>query len=205
MGSTEERDRRRRRPLFVLLLVSLLLGAGLGLLLDELLERGGQGTSPTAAAPVRSPAPTDVQVVTPLPQQANQAADVVRASRGTTAGRLAARTATLPDLLLQGTVDGEVGPGTPATLLVTVRNPSARGLRVTGLDGRVVSVQQAAAGGCSAGWYHVGSFAGDLLLGAGARATVRLPVTFDDLPDVDQNGCRGAQYAFSYTVRAVAA
>jgi hypothetical protein len=202
-SSTEERDRRRRRP-FVLLLV-LGLGVGLGLGLEELLEGDGGGARPLAAAPVRSPAPADVQVVTPVPQQANQAGHVVGASRGTTAGSLAGRTATLPDLLLQGAVDGEVGPGAPATLLVTVRNPSAQRLRVIGLAGRVASVSRVAVGGCSAGWYHVGAYAGDLLLGAGAQATVRLPVTFDDLPDVDQNGCRGARYAFSYTVRAVAA
>lgn len=202
-GSTEEHDRRRRRLPFVLPLVALLVGAGLTTLLDELLEhdRPLRGTAVSAApAPQREAVP-QVQVVTPQPQGARAEA----VSAASVAGADNAGTAALPPLVVTSAVDTEVGPGSPATLTVSLRNPSAHGVRITGLAARVVSVAQRGSGACQPGWYRIASYAGDLALPARATRDVRLAVVFVDLPDVDQDGCKGAAYSFRYTVQAVAA
>jgi hypothetical protein len=84
-----------------------------------------------------------------------------------------------------------------------VRNPSRRDLVVNGVEARVVSVApKDGRASCSASWYQVEPFGGSLELLAGATVHLVLAVRFVDLPDVNQDACKGARYTFAFDVRA---
>ena len=106
---------------------------------------------------------------------------------------------------VSGTVVGSVGPGSPARLVITVSNPNNQDVLLTSVSGNVTSVTSAGLSGkpvCSASWYHVGSFTGSRTITKGARTTVELPVTFDDLTTTNQDNCKRAHYTYSFTAQA---
>jgi hypothetical protein len=199
-SGTEERDRRRRLP-FVLLLVGVLVGALVALGLDELLEAAPTRVTTAAPRPAATSGAPQVQVVVPEPQQGRAEAAAVR---GTSVAGGEGVTAA-PVLHVTGAVAGDVAPGVPATLVVTVENPSRTDARVTGVSADVVGVQRSGPGACSSSWYGIASYTGDLVVPSGASRDVRLRVTLADLPDVNQDGCKGARYTFRFAVAAVPA
>lgn len=210
-----EDDRRRRGFLLALFGGALLLLLGL---FGGWLAFGDTGTaSPRALGGSPSPSPSSgVTVVLPTPQPgaSPSSAPVVGTTEGQPASEDVDRSgngngngSSNPGhpLSVSGEVNGSVGPGTPATLVVTITNPNNQAVVLTSVGGAVTSVTSAGQAGkpaCSVSWYHVGSFAGARTIARNSSTTVSLPVTFDDLPTVNQDNCKGAQYTFSFTAQA---
>jgi hypothetical protein len=190
MTSPEHEDDRRRRGLLVLLVIAVLLVL-LGILSWYPGFGSGKAAGTTRPTAARTPGPV---VVRPSPEA------VAVEGTGTSTGT--ARTGLGTPLVATSQVVGEVAPGAPATLVLTLTNPAPRPVRVMAVSARITSV---AASACSTSWYDVGSFAGPTTLPGHGVATVRLRVTFLDSPTVNQDGCKGASYTYGYRVEAIQA
>ena len=108
-------------------------------------------------------------------------------------------------IAVTGVVSGSLGPGSPATLLVTITNPNNQDVVVTSVTASVTSVAPGALAGkpaCSLSWYHVGSFSGSRTVAKNSSATIGLPLTFTDVPSTNQDNCKGASYTYSFTAQA---
>lgn len=186
-SSTQQQDDRRRRPVLLWLgaVTALLLlavgGAALVIDGDAVPESGGSARRSGGLPPVIVGEPAPVT---------DDALNGAGAGAGVGATALGLR--------VEGTVRGELGPGSPAVLVVTVSNPLAADVLLTSATGRVTATDRS---GCSAGWYRVGAFAGDREVSAGDRTSLELPVTFLSDPGVNQDACKGATYRFSVDVR----
>jgi hypothetical protein len=204
-----EEDRRRRGLLVLLLAAILLLLLGfLGgyLVLGPDTSGAAQATPtslhvPPGVLPVESPSGVPA-VLDGTGQAVTEAAGV--GTRAATGHGEAVSRMGLP-LVVASKVVGRVGPGTPATLVITVTNPDTSGVVLTGATARITSVTSAASTtgpACSPGWYAVGTFSGVRPLGPLASTTVELRITFDDSRSVNQDSCKSARYAYAYRVEA---
>ncbi len=216
MATEEREDDRRRRGLLLLLLAAVLLLLLLGLLLGYFAfgrdVAGGTGrpqaagtprpaaVQPSAAAGIR---PSQAPVIVDGTGQAVAQPDGTTGSTSAT-GNGTALTSPGP-LVTSSRVIGTVGPSNPATLLLVLSNPGQSAVRVTALSAQVTAVAGSPTPGapdCSKDWYHVAPFSGSRTIAPGGQATIELAITFDDLPAVNQDSCKGARY--TYTYRAVA-
>jgi hypothetical protein len=108
-------------------------------------------------------------------------------------------------LTVTGAVTGQVRPGSPATLRVTIGNESNQDIavtRVTGIITGVIATGRPGVPACSAAWFSVGAFSGHLVIRKKGSGAVALPVAVSDLPGTNQDGCRGAVVGFSFTALA---
>jgi hypothetical protein len=192
MTSPEREDDRDRRGLLVLLVLAVLLVL-LGILFGYLGFGSSRAEDTDRATAVRTRAPA---IVRPSP------AAVAIEGTGTSSGT--AQTGLGTPLLASSEVLGEVAPGAPATLVLTLTNQAPRAVQVMTVSARITSVSTATSA-CSTSWYDVGSFTGPTILPGHGVATVRLPVTFFDSPTVNQDGCKGARYTYGYRVEAIQA
>jgi hypothetical protein len=191
-----EEDRRRRGLLVLLVGAVLLLVLGfLGgyLALRPQASGATQGSPRASARPSASPSVSPV-VVDGTGQAVSQPARQGPVGRGEAVSRGGT------ELRVSSQVLGRVGPGTPATLVLTITNPDGSAVVLTGATARVTDVTSARA--CSPGWYDVGSFHGGRALGPHATTTITLRITFADSPTVNQDGCKGARYSYRYQVEA---
>ena len=100
---------------------------------------------------------------------------------------------------------GQLGPGSPASLRVTITNPNSQAVEVTSVSGAITSVVTGTLPGrmaCSASWYHVEPFTGSQPVARNGSITVPLRVTFDDVPTTNQDNCKGARFTYSFTAQA---
>jgi len=218
----DEDDRRTGGFFLALLGGVLLLLVGL---FGGWMAFGANGTaSPRAAAPQPTPTP-NVSVVLPGSQTASQPSSSPAPQVVVGTGQAQASAAggnangngnngngngnggsnNGHPLTVSGQVTGSVGPGSPASLVITIANPNNQDVLVTSVTGAITSVttgSQAGKPSCSVSWYHVGSFSGSKAIAKNASGTVSLPVTFDDLSNVNQDNCKGAHYTYSFTVQA---
>jgi hypothetical protein len=207
-----EEDRHRRGFLLALLGgVFLLL---LGVFGGWFAFGSDRGVSPQALSVSASPeATSDVTVVLPAQQAAGRPSSspvtqggggaVTTESNSSSAGGGSSNAG--HPLVVSGTVVGTVGPGSPARLGVTIDNPNNQGVILTSVSGTISAVSSAGISGkpvCSVSWYHVGSFVGPRTIPKNSSTSVDLPVTFDDLPSVNQDNCKGAQYTYTFTAQA---
>lgn len=108
-------------------------------------------------------------------------------------------------LTVTAVMAGQVGPGSPASLLVTITNPNSQAVEVTSVSGTVTSVTTGTLSGqvaCSASWYHVTPFTGSRTVARNGSTVVALPVTFDNSPATNQDNCKGATFTYSFTAQA---
>jgi hypothetical protein len=231
-AAEQERDRRRRRALWLWFVVAALLVGGLGSWgVVELtrpssdqasrLNPDGPEGQPTPSA---SPAP-GVALGTPAPvvgsgsypgTGAPGSGGMGSGHSGTGSPAVVGQVGNpLPVLGLplppghaikvSGAVTGEVGPGRPATLVVTIRNPNNQDILVTSVTGKVTTVatgSDATKQACQVSWYSIGSFAGSQRIARNSTAAVSLPVTLADLPGTNQDNCKGASYTFTFQAQA---
>lgn len=207
--TTPEREDERRRHRLLLLLGSAVLVLLLGVLLGYVVlgQDPAEGTGGPRAAGVPQPVlvqpssrpgsrPSEPPVVV---EGTGQAASQRSSSTGT------AQTGTGATLVATSRVVGQVAPGRPATLDLTLTNPGARAVQVMTVSARITSVAgraPSAGPACSTSWYDVGSFTGPTTVPSLGSATVRLAITFDDSPTVNQDSCKGARYTYAYRVEA---
>jgi hypothetical protein len=108
-------------------------------------------------------------------------------------------------ITVSAVLTGQLGPGSPAALLVTITNPNSQSVEVTSVSGAVTSVATGSLPGratCSASWYHVAAFTGSRTVARNSSTTVPLAVTFDDVPTTNQDNCKGALFSYSFTAQA---
>ena len=220
----EEEEERRRRVVFwfflcTVLVVLLFTGGWLAMGGARPESDASAKPSPTSAA---SPTPTGNVVVggPQAGQQGSTTGGTVTSpqaaggngqgnngngngnggSNGSTSGNNPGHSITV-----SGAVQGEVAPGHPATLVVTITNANNQDILVTSVTGAVTSVttaHQAGKPACSTAWYQVGSFSGSLAIAKNGSGKVSLPVTFVNSATVNQDNCKGQQYTFSFTAQA---
>lgn len=205
--STDAREDDRRRRGVVLLLVGAVLLLLLGLLGGYVLFGGDAATGangvptptrPSAVLPSGDPVtrPTGPPVVVDGGGQAV-------AEPSADAGGGSAEAADGSGLATSSRVVGDVAPGSPASLVISLGNPGSAPLVVTAVSARVTSVAGPTPGApCSVDWYEVEPFRGSRAVPAGGSTTVELAVVFVDSPTVNQDGCKGATYAYTYRVEA---
>jgi hypothetical protein len=188
----------------VLLLLLGLFGGWLAFGADQSANHQALGVSPSPKAS------SGVTVVLPAQQEAGQ--PVTQGGGGTvvtsnSSNSSAGGSSSNPGhpLVVSGTVVGSVAPGSPAHLVVTISNPNNQAVLLTSVSGAITSVASAGLAHkpvCSASWYHVASFSGSRTIAKSSSTSVELQVTFDDLPTVNQDNCKGAQYTYSFTAQA---
>jgi hypothetical protein len=108
-------------------------------------------------------------------------------------------------ITLTGAVVGKLGPGTSATLNVTISNPNNQDIVVTSVTGAITSVTSAGLVGrlaCSSSWYSLGSFSGSKTIAKNKNAQVPLALTLTNLPGTNQDNCKGATVRFTFTAQA---
>jgi hypothetical protein len=95
---------------------------------------------------------------------------------------------------------GPVNLGEPGSLVVTVVNPGERPVELISI---VSTVLPPTAQGCLASWLHVDDYssASDraVTVPGHGSASVRLAFTLVDLPDQNQDACKGATFALTLT------
>lgn len=105
-------------------------------------------------------------------------------------------------LTLTGTVSGQLAPGLPRVLVVTVDNAKNQAVYLKSVTAIIQSV---AAGpnpskpACNKAWFTVGSFSGSQFIGQGLKGQVQLPLTLVNLPNTNQDNCKGAAYSVAFT------
>lgn len=210
----QDEDRRHRRRFVLLwfggsLAVLGLVVAGLVVIGRDGSTRGLRATTGTEAldadgtgtAPVYDRLPAEVDPdptatpgasTTPLTQAAPRHLD----------GDQSAGDASQPSprphglgLRLTSTVDGLLQPGVTRTLRVTVRNPNSFTVQLFRVDVRVLAPTAA---GCLPSWVQVGRYryaggSGSKIEGS-TTTTVDLPIKLVDLPNVNQDACRGTAF-----------
>jgi hypothetical protein len=104
-----------------------------------------------------------------------------------------------------GSVTGQLRPGTPATLTVTIANRNNQDIVVTSVTGTITSVTTLHAAGlplCDASWYVVGTSTAPTPIAKNRTGTVVVPVTLNDLPSTNQDNCKGSTVQLSFTAQA---
>lgn len=89
---------------------------------------------------------------------------------------------------------GELLIGESGALVITVTNPHAHTVVIDQVDVRVQ--EPPSAPGCKAAWLKVGSFGADdeVQIPSGDTARLTLPYELLDLPLVNQDACKGAEF-----------
>jgi hypothetical protein len=209
MSTDELEDDRRRRGLFLLLLLGAVLLLLMGLLGGYVLF--GRGSA-SGAGQVVSPGVNGPSLVRPSGDAATRTSGqpvVVVEGGGQAVAQATAESGSGTagsgrgsPLATSSRVVGAVAPGVPAKLLLTLTNPGATPVVIVSVTARVTSVESRAETGpsCSVDWYRVESFRGARAVPAGGIMTIELPVQFVDVPDINQDNCKGATYAYAYRV-----
>ena len=196
MTSTAYQDQPRRGFVPALLAGVLLLGMGL---YGGWLVFGGSRSAMGAAAPRVTGA--DQQVVqVPVTQGSGTVVQGSPAAASGSSGGVPGKAITV-----SAVVTGQLGPSSPAALLVTVTNPNNQPVVVTSVTGAVTSVSPGAQrdkAACSASWYHVAPFSGTRTVERNSSTTVALALTFDDIPATNQDNCKGARFSYSFSAQA---
>lgn len=100
---------------------------------------------------------------------------------------------------MTGTVLGPLYPGARRTLRVTATNPNSQDVQVLTVT---ATAEDPEAAGCDAGWVVVDgyTYAGGapvIVTGKGGTATLDLTVGMVNLPDVNQDACKGTTFHLS--------
>lgn len=101
-----------------------------------------------------------------------------------------------------------VAPGVDGTLTVRVENPNNQAVRLTGITGDVSQVTQGTSGptACDKDWFVISPLTGTpVLIEKKSHEDFELDVTFTNLPSINQDRCKGAQYSFTFSATAVQA
>jgi hypothetical protein len=104
-----------------------------------------------------------------------------------------------------GTVVGQLRPGSPATLTVSITNRNSQDIVVTSVTGTITSVTTRGLPGlpvCSTSWYTVGTSTAPTSIAKNKSGTVSVPVTLNDLPTTNQDNCKGSTVQLSFTAQA---
>ncbi len=151
--------------------------------------------APTPSAPSRAPAAAPAPP--PLPAAGSGVGAVAATGTGsiTAGGKPAAST---PFRLTASIVRPLAAPGSAGVLRITVTNPGSRTLEVTSVD---VQPGRPSARGCLTEWLTVGRFRSGsgqrLVVAAGRSASIDLRIGLVNLPDVNQDACKGARFPLS--------
>lgn len=97
-----------------------------------------------------------------------------------------------------------IAPGFDGTLTVKVENPNQQDVILTSLVGTITGVTPGVGGTpqCEAAWFDIVDFSGAMRITKNSNAMVPLTVSFANLPNVNQDRCKGATYTFSFTATA---
>ena len=97
-------------------------------------------------------------------------------------------------------VGGPLLLGQPRTLQVIIANPNHSPILVNAID---VSVNPPSAPGCPASWFQTGRYAATaspaLVVAGGGTNDMGVAITLVNLPTVNQNACKSAQFSVSLT------
>src|SRR4051794_22581978 len=219
MSEEPEQDRRRRRPLWLLLFfaaatAAVAAGVGIGTLVFHR-SPGSPRHQVTASgvgfASDRSDSGSGHHHPSPPPGPSSTGAPATAApATTTTITSVEARGTThviAPGghpagwLTVSAVVTGQLSPGRPHPLVVTIGNPGAHAVRVTAVN---VAVGQPSAPGCLPGWFaSTGGPSIHLVIRAGATAQATLQLRLRDLSHRNQDACKGVHIPLKVNVTAV--
>jgi hypothetical protein len=219
MSEEPEQDRRRRRLLWLLLFLAgttaaLAAGVGIGTLVFHrspgsprhhvtasgvgfASDRSGPGSGHLHPSPSPSPSTTDAPATTPpatttttTSAEASGITHVI-ATGGHPAGWLT----------VSAVVTGQLSPGRPHALVVTIGNPGAHAVRVTAVN---VAVGQPSVSGCLPGWFaSTGGPGSHLVIRAGSTGQATLQLRLRNLPHRNQDACKSVHIPLKVNVTAV--
>jgi hypothetical protein len=197
-AQVEQQDTHRRRGLVWLGFALLVLGAGVGVVLQwQVAEAGAASTGSVSAAAAKKPAPAPT---TPGNGQGNN-------GNGGGNGGGGSSTPAGKTLNVSGTVVGQVAPGVPATLNVTVQNPNSSDVDLTALTAAMTSVETQQPGtderpACNKDWFVIGQLTATQRIARDGQLVVSLPITLLKSATVNQDNCKGVTYTFGFTATA---
>lgn len=104
-------------------------------------------------------------------------------------------------------VDKTIAPGVEGKLRVKVENPNNQAVNLTGIVSTITGVTKDidADGDCLAGWFDIADWsptAGVERINKNTFKIYDLAVTFLNKPLINQDGCKGASYSFTFTATA---
>jgi hypothetical protein len=89
----------------------------------------------------------------------------------------------------------QLRPGQTRTLRVAVSNPASRPIQVLTID---VTPQRPSTVGCQASWVQVGRYRANngpgVKVGARQSSYINVSISLVDLPDINQDACKGARF-----------
>jgi hypothetical protein len=220
MSEEPEQDRRRRHLLWLLLFFAGItsaaaFGVGIGTLVFHgtlqpprhqltasgigfASDRDGSGSgarshASTSPSPTRAGSPS---TTTSMSTSTSTSVEPRGTTRVTTAGG-----GYVGRLTVSMVVEGQLSPGRPRSLVLTVGNPGAHAVRVTALD---VTVEQPAATGCLPRWFTTaGNPSSHLVIRAGRTGQVTLQLLLRNLPHRNQDACKAVHIPLKVHVAAV--